>query len=67
MTLKLGRKKTRSLMRKDLSGTSVFDYMSSPHGTAEWAVPVADSRTPVKTDERASYVSDPANPGRHEV
>ena len=52
-TLKLGRKKCSALMRStstNLGGHQVFDYMSPAHGIASWAVPVADSRTLVKTD-----------------
>ena len=55
LTLKVGRKKSKSIMRSDspkFDGTcTVWDYLSPPHGLAEWAVPVVDSRKPVKKDE----------------
>lgn len=60
-TLKLGRKKDRSLSRSDspaLGFPRTHDYLSPAHGLAPWAVPVADSRKPVKTDERDEHVSE---------
>lgn len=68
-TLKLGRKKDRSISRSDnpdFDGTTVVhDYLSPAHQVASWAVPVADSRKPVETDERAGHVSEAVtNPPR---
>ena len=65
LTLKLGRKKCGSFMmsklvdRRRTDQTTVYDYMSPPHTMAPWAVPVADSRTSVKTDEGDTHVSEP--------
>ena len=65
--MKLGRKKDLAVSRSQSphfdGNVRVHDYLSPAHGLAVWAVPVADSRKPVKTDERESYVSDTvANP-----
>jgi hypothetical protein len=49
-TLKLGHKKDMALSRSDsraFGGIRVHDYLSPAHNVAPWAVPVADSRTPV--------------------
>ena len=55
VTLKLGRKKENSFHRSesiDLTGNcQLFDYLTPAHQVAPWAVPVADSRKPVKKDE----------------
>ena len=60
-TLKLGRKKVKSLSRSDsphFDGNSImFDYLSPTHKVAPWAVPVADSRKSVKKDEGDALVS----------
>jgi hypothetical protein len=62
LTLKLGRKKAHSLCQSeslvDTGNGMCFDYLSPPHQVASWAVPVADSRTPVKTDEGDAHVSE---------
>jgi hypothetical protein len=61
LTLKLGRKKDRSLSRSDnpiFGNYRIHDYLSPAHSVAPWAVPVADSRKPVKTDEGDALVSE---------
>ena len=60
LTLKLGRKKDKALMRSDnpaFGNWAVHDYLSPAHSIASWAVPVADSRKPVKKDEGDALVS----------
>jgi hypothetical protein len=64
LTLKLGRKKENALSQSDklrprLGNVTLFDYLSPSHRVAPWAVPVADSRTPVQTDEGDANVSEP--------
>jgi hypothetical protein len=73
LTLKLGRKKENAFSRsksvemrtRNESGGryTVYDYSSPPHQLAPWAVPVADSRKPVKTDEGDAHVSEPCKSG----
>src|ERR1700691_167381 len=65
LTLKLGRKKQNAFSRSKniaarVSNCIVYDYVSPPHQLAPWAVPVADSRKPVKTDEGDTHVSEPS-------
>lgn len=62
LTLKLGRKKENAFSRSDklrrrLGNVTMFDYLSPSHRVAPWAVPVADSRKPVKKDEGDANVS----------
>jgi hypothetical protein len=63
LTLKLGRKKEHSFSLSEsihfTGNCRVFDYLSPAHQVAPWAVPVADSRKPVKTDEGDAHVSEP--------
>lgn len=56
-TLKLGRKKVLSLLRGSLCQGGTFDSLSPSHRLAPWAVPVVDSRKPIKTDEGVDDVS----------
>jgi hypothetical protein len=59
-TLKLGRKKDRSLSRSKNRGFGnlrLHDYLSPSHQIAAWAVPVADSRTSAKKVEGDANVT----------
>lgn len=60
-TLKLGRKKAQALMLSlvcDRGEIQSYDYLSPRHNMDVRAVPVADSRTPAKTDEGDANVSE---------
>jgi len=62
LTLKVGRKIDSRISRSDsprFGNVKTFDYLSPSHRLAPWAVPVADSRTSLKTDEGDANVSEP--------
>jgi hypothetical protein len=64
LTLKLGRKKDHALSQSDklrsrLGNVTLHDYLSPSCRLAPWAVSVADSRKPLKTDEGDANVSEP--------
>jgi len=61
-TLKLGRKKCKSLSRSDslhkTGNCVVYDYMTPARLDAPWAVPVADAESqPKRTKETGTYPS----------